>query len=194
LFWPSILGVSSENAAHRIAVEWESDGRIQTGVYIPRRDTNSRFNALFGGRLFPGLHRHARFDISETNSRFKVSLDSDDHETHVSIGGHVTADIPAGSIFSSLKEASTFFEAGSLGYSPTRTPNRMDGLELHCHTWNMQPLEVEQVESSFFDNRLQFPTGTAEFDCALLMRGIEHEWHGREPLCCSPPSSELQMT
>jgi len=35
------------------------------------------------------------------------------------------------------------------------------------------------VESSFFEDRALFPPGSVEFDCALLMRGIEHEWHGR---------------
>ena len=32
---PSFLGISSENAAHRIAVEWDSNGVTKTGVYIP---------------------------------------------------------------------------------------------------------------------------------------------------------------
>src|SRR6266511_567156 len=45
------FGISSENAAHRIAVKWEAEGRGQEGVYIPRRDTSSRINAFAGGRL-----------------------------------------------------------------------------------------------------------------------------------------------
>ena len=40
--FPKTLGVSSENAAYRIAVEWEQDGKITEGVFIPRRDTSSR--------------------------------------------------------------------------------------------------------------------------------------------------------
>jgi hypothetical protein len=39
------------------------------------------------------------------------------------------------------------------------------------------------VESSFFENRVLFPAGSLELDCALLMRGIAHEWHGRGRLC-----------
>ena len=35
---------------------------------------------------------------------------------------------------------------------------------------------------AFEDSKL-FPAGTVEFDCALLMRNIEHEWHGRPTLC-----------
>ena len=39
---------------------------------------------------------------------------------------------------------------------------------------------MEQVRSSFFDDPARFPPGSATFDCALLMRGVEHEWHERE--------------
>src|SRR5689334_2956774 len=49
-FLPPFLGVSSENAAHRIAVEWDQDGNTGEGVFIPRRDTSSRLNTLAGGR------------------------------------------------------------------------------------------------------------------------------------------------
>jgi hypothetical protein len=28
-----------------------------------------------------------------------------------------------------------------------------------------------------------FPRSAIKFDCALLMRGIRHEWHGQAPLC-----------
>src|SRR5437763_7438627 len=115
---PAWLGIASENAAHRAAVEWTDDtGRLCEGVYIPRRDTNSRLNALAGGRLFPGLHHHARFRVNETGNRVEVALDSDDAQTHVLVAGRIAADGPAGSVFGSVAAASAFFEAGSLGYS-----------------------------------------------------------------------------
>ena len=41
---PAWMGFGSENAAHRIAVSWNQDGKEMEGVYIPRRDTNSWFN------------------------------------------------------------------------------------------------------------------------------------------------------
>jgi hypothetical protein len=34
-------GMTSENAAHRIAVEWKENGALREGVFIPRRDTSS---------------------------------------------------------------------------------------------------------------------------------------------------------
>src|SRR5579862_8383869 len=50
---PHRLGVTTENAAHRIAVEWDGPDGPVSGVYIPRRDTSSQLTALLGGRLFP---------------------------------------------------------------------------------------------------------------------------------------------
>src|SRR5438128_2734307 len=44
-FFPSWLGISSENAAHRTAVEWEDNGTGREGVYVRRRDTSSWLNA-----------------------------------------------------------------------------------------------------------------------------------------------------
>jgi hypothetical protein len=90
--------------------------------------------------------------------------------------------LPNSLIFGSPAEASAFFERGSLGYSVTAKPGEFDGLELRSFTWQVQPLAVERVESSFFEDRALYPTGSGEFDCALLMRGIDHEWHSRESL------------
>ena len=57
---PGLLGFSSENAAHRIAVEWDDpSGQPQEGVFIPRRDTGSLLNHLMGGRIFSGEHHLA---------------------------------------------------------------------------------------------------------------------------------------
>jgi hypothetical protein len=192
-FLPAWLGVSSENAAHRTAVEWDCDGTVREGVYVRRRDTNSRFNALVGGRLFPGFHSHARFTVEETSERFQVELCSDDAVTSMSVRGHRTDKLPATSVFRSLDEASAFFQAGSLGYSATREPSLFQGLELNCPDWQIEPLQVEHVQSSFFDDESLFPKGSIEFDCALLMRGIQHEWHGRPDLCCPESNSHDKL-
>ena len=188
-FLPSFLGISSENAAHRIAVEWGQDGETKEGVFIPRRDTSSRLNTLLGGRLFPGVHHHASFQVQEHDDQYRIVLDSDDRRTHLLVEGHVAQELPRTSVFGSLKEASDFFEGGSLGYSVTARSSKFDGLELRTFNWQVQPLVVEKVKSSFFEDRTLFPPGSVEFDCALVMRGIEHEWHGRGRLC-----SERQET
>jgi uncharacterized protein YqjF (DUF2071 family) len=192
-FVPRFLGIASENAAHRTAIEWDDHGIPREGVYVRRRDTNSRLNAFAGGRLFPGIHHHAAFTVNETSERFEVALSSDDGVTSMSVKCRLTAHLPATSIFGSLQEASAFFQAGSLGYSATPDPTRFQGLELRCQTWNVEPLEVDEVRSSFFDDPTIFPKGSITFDCALLMRGIEHEWHGQADMCCQT-SAHLTST
>jgi len=183
-FLPSFVGISSENAAHRIAVEWDRDGERREGVFIPRRDTSSRLNTFVGGKLFPGVHHHASFTVREQNDNYRLSLDSDDRQTHVLVEGHASSALPKDSIFDSVQDASNFFSKGSLGYSVTSKPGQFDGLELRSFNFKVLPLTVDKVESSFFENQTMFPAGSVQFDCALLMRGIDHEWVGRESLCC----------
>ena len=184
-FIPWGIGIGSENAAHRIAVEWDQNGATRQGVYIPRRDTSSRLNAWVGGRLFPGEHHHARFRVAESAERLEVELTSDDGQVRVHVLGEVADRLPKGSLFASVAEASAFFEAGSLGYSATSDDLRFDGLELRCQGWQVTPMAVEQVASSYFEDPAHFPPGTIQFDHALLMRGIVHEGHAREDLCCA---------
>ena len=64
-FLPLPCGLASENAAHRIAVQWDENGFVREGVFIPRRDTNALLNRLAGGRLFPGAHQAAKFIIKK---------------------------------------------------------------------------------------------------------------------------------
>ena len=182
---PSALGLGSENAAHRIAVEWDDGGQRREGVFIPRRDTASRLNELAGGRLFPGVHHHARFQVWESPSRFKIEMHSDDGETRVRVAARLAEGWPGGSVFTSLDEASKFFQGGAIGWSAGHEGARFDGLELHTFDWKMEPLIVERVESSFFDNHDAFPPGSIEFDSAFVMRGIKHEWHGRGRMLCN---------
>lgn len=182
-FLPSFLGISSENAAHRIAVQWDSEGTTLTGVYIPRRDTSSRLNVIAGGRVFPGVHNHARFDVLEQNEKYHIAMASLDGSAHLSVDGCLAKELPSDSIFSSLAACSEFFRAGALGYSPASSDQEFDGLELRTQNWHLQPLDVTQVRSSFFENRDVFREGSVVFDNALLMRGIEHEWLSRESIC-----------
>lgn len=163
-------------------MEWDEHGvHHREGVYIPRRDTSSRFNTLIGGRLFPGVHHLARFQVAEADGTFAVDMASDDGETRVAVEARLAPDLPERSIFASLEEASAFFEHGALGYSDTNQPGILDTLELRCKRWRVEPLQVTRVQSTFFDDQKRFPPGSAELDCALLMRAIPHEWYVREP-------------
>ncbi|MCB1042995.1 MAG: hypothetical protein KDC35_08660 [Acidobacteria bacterium] len=52
----------------------------------------------------------------------------------------------------------------------------------------MTPLVVDDLYSSFFEDERLFPVGTVQFDSALLMRGIDHEWLARTPFYCGETS------
>ena len=174
---PLPCGMSSENAAHRIAVEWEQKGETREGVFIPRRDTDSRLNHWSGGRVFPGEHQLAQFRVRESANHVAVTMRSCDGSAAIHVQGEVAPALPPTSIFDSLDEASAFFERGCLGYSARCDSKQLDGLQLETFEWKVQALAVSRVQSSFFDDEKKFPKGTIEFDHALLMRGIEHQWH-----------------
>jgi hypothetical protein len=175
--FPAACGLASENAAHRIAVEWNEEDIICEGVFIPRRDTSSTLQAFAGGRFFPGKHHVARFDAAEGDGEYRLRMRSHDGVATVELRARRASKIPETSVFASLSEASEFFARGSIGYSATENPGCCDGLELRTVRWEVAPLDIEFVKSSFFDDQNRFPSGTIHFDCALLMENIEHEWH-----------------
>jgi hypothetical protein len=179
---PSVVGISSENAAHRVAVEWDEAGGRREGVFIPRRDTGSFVNLVAGGRLFPGEHHQATFDVRETSETIDLRMQSVDGNVSVRVRGQFSATLPSSSCFSTLAEASRFFEPGSVGYSVTGDENRLDGIELRTHGWRVEALQVEYVAATFFSDTARFPAGSVEFDCALAMRNLTHEWHRAEDL------------
>lgn len=177
-FLPPMFGISSENAAHRIAVTWNDEqGVEQEGVLIPRRDTGSRLNHLLGGRLFPGEHHLAAFTVKSTPDSISLEMKSKDAQVAVSVHGSVGSELPGTSGFRSLADASDFFEPGSIGFSVTSQRDRLDGLSLRTKEWKVEPLNVTDDYSSYFADKQAFPDGTVQFDCALLMRNIAHEWH-----------------
>ena len=174
---PNIIGVNSENGAHRIAVEWDENGEVKEGVYIPRRDTSLFLNTLLGGRLFPGKHHLAKFNVNEKEGKYHIDFLSSD-ETKISIDALTTEHFDKNSIFETIENVSAFFEKGAIGYSPNK--DKFDGLQLQTYNWAVKPLDVLNVQSSFFEDENLFPKGSVTFDNALLMTHIEHEWHSVE--------------
>lgn len=179
---PKMLGLTSENAAHRVAVEWDAPEGTKTGVYIPRRDTSSRLSALAGGRLFPGWQHPARFDVREGDDRYEIRLASTDGEVNVEVTACPSDRPMPGSVFESVAAASAFFRSAPVGYAATPCDGVFDGVELGTDGWNLEPLHVERVSSSFFDDGARFPPGTATLDSAFLMAQIPTRWRPQPQL------------
>ena len=180
--FPRLLGISSENAAHRFAVTWNDANGEREGVYIPRRDSGSLLNQLAGGRVFPGEHHRARFDVTDDGTHVVLQMRSGDGRVSVDVDATTVDRFPEDSIFDSTATASAFFEPGSLGYSATADGHKLDGIVLRTHEWSVAPLHVASVASSWFADASQFPPGSIAFDCALIMRNIAHEWHSASEL------------
>jgi Uncharacterized conserved protein (COG2071) len=180
--FPRAVGLSSENAAHRIAVVWEDATGSREGVYIPRRDTGSLVNHFAGGRLFPGEHQRATFRVVEDEGRIALHMRSADGRIEIDVVGHTAAQLDASSSFSSVAEASAFFESGGVGYSVTSSGTRLDGVVLKTESWSVEPLAVEQAHSTYFADEAIFPVGSITFDCGLIMRDIPHEWESAKEM------------
>jgi hypothetical protein len=170
---PAALGLTTENAAHRIAAEWDTPDGPVTGVYIPRRDTSSRLTTVLGGRAFPGWHHRATFKVDEGDGRYRVDLCSAGVE--VAIAAHETDRVMPGSVFAGLQEASAFFRCAPLGYAATPAAGVFDGVALATDAWSMTPLHLDEVRSSLLD-----PLGVP--DSAFLMTGIQTTWRAQPPL------------
>jgi hypothetical protein len=177
---PKMVGLTSENTAHRFAVEWDAEGQRREGVFVPRRDTDSCLNTLAGGRLFPGVHNKARFDVSDAEGSIAMNVFGDG--LLVEFEAKESQQLMAHSVFSSVQESSEFFEKGCIGYSARPDSCTLDGMVLKIDSWKVSALDLEYVRSSYFDDQSIFPAGCIAFDHALLMRDIPHEWHAEADL------------
>src|SRR5688500_8992138 len=91
---PEMIGVDSENAAHRVAVLWEEEGETREGVFISRRDTNSQLNLLMGGRIFPGEHHQSSFEVREHATEINIKIQSADETIAVALEGRIGERLP----------------------------------------------------------------------------------------------------
>jgi uncharacterized protein DUF2071 len=178
---PRAFGISTDNAAHRVAVEWDGPDGPCRGVYIARRDTSSKTTVYLGGRLFPGVHHRADFEFREQTNRYEVAFKSRRDGAMVSLSAVVADNPMLDSVFSSLDDASLFFQQSPLGFSPGHQAQYLEGLELRCERWSVEALDVTRVVSSYFDDASKFPPDSVSFDSAFLMRNIESTWLTRTP-------------
>lgn len=163
---PRWAGLRSENAAHRIAVEWDGAGGVRTGVYIPRRDTDALATALLGGRIYPGEQHRARFSVLESQVDLSVTYASSEGSTSVAVEVAIADELVGSALLADLAAASLFFRQGAIGFSATRDGCRVDGMEPETAAWSIEAGVVRLAQSSFFDDPAVFPPGLAQLDCA----------------------------
>jgi uncharacterized protein YqjF (DUF2071 family) len=174
---PKFLKINSENAAHRVLVQWREGEQVRCGVYIPRRDTDSLLNVWLAGKVFAWPHYPAQFQTEEDNENYFVSVRSSDHRTSVLVRAKVGSTFPSSSMFRSIEHASECFQECSWGYSPSMEPGHYKQIQLKTTGWAVKPLDIQELSSNFFEDETIFPKRSVTFDNALLMENIPHEWH-----------------
>ena len=159
-------GLRSENAAHRMAVEWDAAEGVQRGVFIFERHSSAWHPVLLGGRLFPGVHRKARFTTRESGGRYALTMDAGAHslDADVEIGGAWSS-----GFFGSVDEASEFYRAGRIGWSLGHDGRRVEPVALTSGAWAVEGARLHSLRSSFFD---ALPEGSAVFDSVVVMRDL----------------------
>ena len=186
---PAVARFMTENAAHRFAVQWDAADGLATGVFVPRRDTDSRLTTLVGGRLFPGWHHRAKFAVAERAGQFGVEMTSCDERVRILVGAHLADRVQPGSVFDDVESASWFFRRAPVGYSARPDDAAFEGVRLDCDGWNLRPLAIDHVASSFFDEASMFPPGSVALDSAFLMRDLDTTWSALPP---KPASDAVQ--
>lgn len=159
-------GLRSENAAHRIAVEWDGADGVEQGVFIFERHSSVWHPVLFGGRLFPGVHRKARFHVDESGDRYALTMNAGEHsiEADVEVGGEWSS-----TLFASVGQASDFYRSGRVGWSRRHDGNHVEPVELATDAWRVEGARANRLRSSFFD---ALPAGSATFDSVVVMRDL----------------------
>ena len=145
----------------------------------PGQRVGNRLTPIGNSLVLPGeiFSRDARFHVVESDDYLAMNVTSDDGETDVSFVARTSKEWQPTTSFESFEEVSTFFKKGDCGFSCSLSGEALEGLQLKTLKWEMTPLEVDSQHASFYSDPLRFPAGSIEFDCGLLMRGIEHEWH-----------------
>ena len=174
---PGPLGLSSENMAHRVAIQYPTGDGLRPGVFIWRRETDQRLVELLGGRLFPGVHHHARFHVSESENNLAMDVTTEEGKADVHFSARISGEWRHTPSFRSFDEVSEFFRKGDCGFSCSLRGAELEGLQLKMLSWEMVPMEVESQHCAFYSDSQRFPAGSLTFDCGLLMRGLPHEWH-----------------
>ena len=150
-------------------MQWDSPGGVETGVFIPRRDTNSVINVLVGGRLFPGEHHRADFDVSESSEQIGVAFSARDGSAGVNVTVGIKDELRGSKLFPNVAEASAFFERGSVGYPPrTIRLSSTDSRSIRTHGELIRPKFLTRTHRSsptYQRFRTDLPNSTAHWSC-----------------------------
>ncbi|HMK11746.1 MAG TPA: hypothetical protein VK461_09205 [Acidimicrobiales bacterium] len=171
---PAATGFTSQNAAHRIAVEWEQQGRRAAGTFVLARHTSARRIAAAGDRIFPGQRERADFAVDDRGPNLSVAFRSRDGVVAVDADVAVD-DVGASELFSRPDEAWRLSIRGAMTASLRRRGGVLDWIDEHARGGRVRAASIERVTSSLF------PAAVGAPDSAIVARDVTIEWRAVPP-------------
>lgn len=176
--WPEALGQDFFLAGYRVFTTFtRPDGRTVRGLRILRSDAD-RARMVLGGNLLTHYHYH-RCDatVEPSAGRIAVSVRTPDGGGDLDLTAeNSAATLPAGSPFSSVREARRF--AGPLPFTFDYEPETHSIIAINATrtNWRPAPVSVDVRRISFFDHPM-FAGCTPVLASAFRMTGVNYRWH-----------------
>lgn len=165
---PARLGQRMWAVAHRVSVEWTlPSGEAVVGVYVPQRFTDSRLGVLLGGRVVPGVHRHARLAVDRSPGRLRWRADADG----LSTGLGLAVDVGTTGFFADQQpEVGLVCVGAQVGLSPDRRGG-LEAVRMQPTRTDARPVHARSLKSAFLDG-----FASAVPASAYLMERVDVTW------------------
>lgn len=171
---------TSQCVTHFVRLPAGSGARGRSSVLALRHDNSSRWQTWWTAA---GGGHHARFRVVDGIDSLELAGESDDRQMHLFLRARVTRSLPEGSMFRSVPQAAECLAADLAGLGLLGSANVMGQGGAWSHL-RMEPLDVTQLESSFFDRWREQGPGLVEFDSAFSLREDQLAWSHEGTLCC----------
>lgn len=172
---PIPIGLGSELAWHRLAVEWEENGRTLVGQYLLRSETDARLAPLPGSKLVPPPIDRTRIEVRSEEAGLVARVVSAGGLADVDLVARPTQSWTNSQLFKSATAAHAALASGHVIWTSPEDGG-LEGVELHSTGGKLEALELLRLESAWFDDSTRFQAGTVALDCAVLVRDADHEW------------------
>ena len=140
---PIPLGLASELAWHRIAVEWEEEGRPMHGHYLLRSETDSRLAPFPGARLVPSPDDCTRIEVRSSDAALTARVESGDGTTDLDLAASLGS-WRSDALFKSANAARASIASGHVVWDGDEQ-GELEGVELRSTGGTAQGLEVVRL-------------------------------------------------
>ena len=174
---PSALGQDFFLAGYRVFTTFRApEGRRLRGLRILRSDAN-RARMVVGGNLLTHYNYHrCTASVDASGGKMRVGVSTPDHGGDVRITADLSNPVlPAGSPFTSVREARRFAGPLPFTFDFERETNAIVAIRATRADWRPEPVAVDVERVSFFDQPA-FRGCTPVLAAAFHVSGIDYRW------------------